>query len=79
MIDLEAPLQNGTTQRVMMSLLDAAAEMADAEASRCLNALSIPLDSTAPGIPDLHRIHQSVHVLVLPCSMRTADSVFEYY
>jgi hypothetical protein len=58
MQDLEAPLDNGTTRRVMMPLLNVAAELVDVETSRCLNALSIPLDSTGPGIPELQRVHQ---------------------
>jgi hypothetical protein len=60
MQDLEALLENGTTKHVMMLLLDIAAELMDVETARCLNALSILLDSTGSGIPELQHI-SSVH------------------
>ena len=63
MQDLEAPLENGMTVCIMMLLLDVAAEVADVQTSRCLNALSILLDSTGSGIPELPRIHQCVKLL----------------
>ena len=77
MQDLEAPLENGTTGRVMMPLLDVAAELTDVQTSRCLNALSIPLDSTCPGIPELPHIHQCVKPPLFPYSERAIDCALE--
>ena len=63
MQDLEAPLENGMTAHIMMPLLDVAAEVVDVQTLRCLNALSIPLDSTGSGIPELPCIHQCIELL----------------
>jgi hypothetical protein len=63
MLDLEAPLVNGTFDRVHLSLLDAAMELQEVEKTRCLNALSIPLlhpPTCVAGLAELCKLRQAL-------------------
>jgi len=56
-IDLEKG-NSSDYQRVSVSLAAVACEMADVQHTRCLNALSIPLNRLGNQIPELGRLYE---------------------